>query len=110
MDKWLETAKSELYDKLDAAKYEIKTKLETMRNGLENKLLKTVGELETRVEQLEGENGILKQQLDAMEKYNRGESLEINNVLVTTRENAEEIVIAIASEMGIDRVSAIGYK
>ena len=102
MDKWLETAKSELYDKLDAAKYEIKTKLETMCNGLENKLLKTVGELETRVEQLEGENGILKQQLDAMEKYDRGDSLEIHNVPVTTTENAEEIVIAIASEMGIE--------
>ena len=69
---------------------------------LENKPLKTVGEFETRVEQLEGDNGILKQQLYAMEKYKIGEGLEIHNVPVTTTENAEEIVIAIANEMGIE--------
>ena len=49
MDKWLETAKSEL-----------NSKLEKMCNGLEEKLLQTMGKLETRIQQLEGENGVLK--------------------------------------------------
>ena len=91
MDKWLETAKSEL-----------NSKLEKMCNGLEEKLLQTMGKLETRIQQLEGENGDLKQRLDVMEKYNRGDSLEIHNVPVTEMENADDIVMSIAAEMGIE--------
>ena len=95
MDKWLETAKVELAAKLDS-----------MCRDLEQKLLKKFGELETKVQSLEGrsgvlenkvqglegENGELRQRLNMMERYDRGDSLEMHNVPVSSNENVEDIV------------------
>ena len=95
---------------------ELAAKLDSMCRDLEQKLLKKVGELETKVQslegrsgvlenkvqQLEGENGELRQRLNMMERYDRGDSLEIHNVPVSSNENVEDIVLSIANSMDID--------
>ena len=37
-----------------------------------------------------------------MERYNRGDSLEIHNVPVSSNENVEDIVMSIANAMDVD--------
>ena len=51
---------------------------------------------------LEGENGKLRQQINMMERYNRGDSLEIHNVPVSSNKNVEDIVMSIANAMDVD--------
>ena len=90
MDRWLETAKTDLM-----------RNLESLCQRLEDKLLKTVEELETRVERLEGENGALRQRVEAIDRYNRSDSLEIHNLPLAENENVEDQLINMANVMGI---------
>ena len=51
---------------------------------------------------LEEENSGLRSRLDAMERYERGDCLEIHNVPKTDNENTEKLVLSIADSMGME--------
>ena len=91
LDNWMEKAKVDIMEKLDS-----------VCKNLEEKLLKVCEKLEERVEKLEGENQLLRSKLDGLERYGRGDSLEIHNVPVVENENSEMLVLRIAQEMGLD--------
>ena len=105
MDRWLETAKAEFAAKLDSMCCDLEQKLLQKVGELETKVQRLEGRsgvLESEVQRLEGENGELRQRLNMMERYNRGDSLEIHNVPVSSNENVEDIVMSIANAMDVD--------
>ena len=105
MDKWLETVKAEFAAKLDSMCLDLEQKLLKKVGELETKVQNLEGRsgvLETKVQQLEGDNGELRRRLDLMERYDRGDSLEIHNVPVSSNENVEDIVLSIATAMDME--------
>ena len=95
MEKWMESAKGE-----------IMSKLESVCASLEEKLVKSVQKLEEKVGELEQENSSLRSRMETLERYERGDCLEIHNVPKTDNENTEELVLSIADAMGMEITSA----
>ena len=55
-----------------------------------------------KMEKLECENDQLRSKVEAIEKYERGDCLELHNVPQKENENTEELVATIAAEMGLE--------
>lgn len=93
--------KSAMESAINQAKAEILTKLDKVCLELEERLVKVVGELEERVVMLEGDNVKLRSRINALERYERGDSLEFHNVPVTESEDTEKLIVKIGDVMGV---------
>ena len=91
---------------MESAKGEIMSKLESVCASLEEKLVKSVQKLEEKVGELEEKNSSLRSRMETLERYERGDCLEIHNVPKTDNENTEELVLGIADAMGMEITSA----
>ena len=91
LEKWLETTKIEIMAKLDS-----------VCKDLETRLLRAYDKLEEKVKVLEGENAVLCQRVEAMERYDRGDSLEFHNIPTSDNESPEDLILSITSKMGLN--------
>mgnify|MGYP001794010326 FL=1 len=95
MDKWLEEAKVEIMEKL-----------KSVCTNLEDRLVGMVQRLEEKVVKLEEENSGLRGRMEMLERYERGDCLEIHNVPKTDHESVEELVLSVADAMGVEMTAA----
>ena len=60
-----------------------------------------ISKLEEKVVSLEAENSELRYRLDSIEKYERGDCLELHNVPQSPEENLQSLVCGIAEKMNV---------
>ena len=68
-------------------------KLDSFCNDLETRLLRAYDKLEEKVKVLEGENAVLCQRVEAMERYDREDSLEFYNIPTSDNESSEDLIL-----------------
>ena len=88
---------------------QLKKALDTQFEKLKTEMLETITgllkKLEDKVDRLENENTELRSRLNAIERYDRGDCLEIHNVPHSSEENLNELVCEIGKQMEVNFTS-----
>ena len=74
---------------------------EKMKKELVDTITGLISKLEEKVVSLEAENSELRYRLDSIEKYERGDCLELHNVPQSPEENLQSLVCGIAEKMNV---------
>jgi Mg2+ and Co2+ transporter CorA len=78
---------------------EVKASMEqwfsTLKEEIMDKFQQLCEKIEEKMEKLEVENAMLKQRVEAMEQYSRGDTLEIGGVPVVEDEDLEKTILDI---------------
>ena len=74
---------------------------EKMKKELVDTITGLISKLEEKVVSLEAENSELRDRLDTIEKYERGDCLELHNVPQSPEENLQSLVCEIAEKMNV---------